>query len=383
MQAANAVLAIDSLDRYIRAGPVELNEPLTGTWTGTTEVTILSGEAFIGAIVFSLGTGWPVGITTIVSVDPAFPNTIVQLSQTTTAPSGGPASITQTSSNESQPKSNILAGYFNNAEPHFNNFILSSPGALIYGYIDKIIVSQIQLQYNIPTICFDRNDTFIIQWGIPFNRETVNIPFGFYTPTELAAQITTQIAALPLLAPLSITVTYAPEDGFVFNSATSVPFYFPSFTSLFNDFTYESLERIYRTYKTLGMTKLNSTPAIQQVSKMTPNFLYTPYVDIYSDVLTNYQNIKDTNSSVAKPKGLVARVILSGVGGPVNTLIGTAPFVMTADLNTPKIIQWSRDVAVPSIDFQLRDCYGDLIAGVPEFRATEFQMTLLCIEGER
>ena len=382
MLRSNAILAIDSLDRYIRAGPVELNEPLTGSWTGTTQVTIISGEPVVGANVFSLGTGWPVGITTIVSVTGVFP-IIVELSQTTTAPSGGVVSIKQTSFNESQPKSNILAGYFTNAEPHFNNFTISSPGALIYGYIEKIIVSQIQLQYNIPTICFDRNDTFIIQWGSPFNREEVNILFGFYTPTELAAAITAQIAALPALAPLDITVTYAPEDGFVFTSATNVPFYFPSFNSLFNVYTFESLERIFKTYKTLGMTILNSTAATTQVSKMTPNFLYTPYVDIYSDVLTNYQNIKDTNSSIAKPKGLVARIILAGVGGPVNALIGTAPFIVVSDMNTPKIIQWSPDIAVPSIDFQVRDCYGDLIPGVIEYRATEFQMTLLCVEAER
>lgn len=308
MQAANAILAIDSLDRYIRAAPTE-----------------------------------------------------------------------------SQPKSSILFGYFTNANPHFNDFTISSPGALIYGYIDKIIVSQIQLQYNIPTICLDRNDTFIIEWGVlpTINRETINIPFGFYTPTELAAQITTQIAALPALNPLDITVTYDAEDGFVFTSGTNTDFYFPSFNSLLNDFTYESLERIFRTYKTLGMTILNSLFATTQASSMTPNFLYTPYIDIYSDVLTNYQNIKDTNSSIAKPKGLVARVILAGVGGPVNTLIGTAPFIVVSDMNTPKIIQWSPDVAVPSIDFQLRDCYGDLIPGVPEYRATEFQMTLLCVEGGR
>jgi hypothetical protein len=283
----------------------------------------------------------------------------------------------------SQPKSNVLFGYFTNSQPYFNNFTISSPGALIYGYIDKIIVSQIQLQYNIPTICFNRNDTFIIEWGILQNRATINIPFGYYTPTELADSITAIIATIPALAPLSITVTYTDEFGFTFTSATNTDFYFPSFSSLLNDFTYESLERIFRTCKTLGMNILNSevsaTPV--QFSRMTPNFLYTPYIDIYSDVLTNYQTVKDTNTSVEKPKGLVARIYLSGVGSPVTTNIGTAPFVMTADLNTPKIIQWSPDVAVPSIDFQLRDCYGDLIPGVEEYLATEFQLTLLCIEG--
>jgi hypothetical protein len=78
-------------------------------------------------------------------------------------------------------------------------------------------------------------------------------------------------------------------------------------------------------------------------------------------------------------------VYLSGVGNPQTTsntsALGTAPFVMTADLNSPKVIRWNPDVAVPSIDFQLRDCYGDFIPGQEEGLHTEFQMTLLCVEG--
>jgi hypothetical protein len=127
-----------------------------------------------------------------------------------------------------------------------------------------------------------------------------------------------------------------------------------------------------------------STPT--QISYEYPNFLYTPYIDIYSDVLTNYQNIKDNNTSIAKPKGLIARILLSGVGNPQFTTetsaLGCTPFVMTADLNSPKVIRWSPDVAVPSIDFQLIDCYGNFIPGDVERYPTEFQMTLLCVEED-
>ena len=133
------------------------------------------------------------------------------------------------------------------------------------------------------------------------------------------------------------------------------------------------------------MTISNSIPAVNQTSFDYPNFLYTPYIDIYSDVLTNYQNIKDTNTSIPKPKGLVARIYVSGTGqiqttGSISAL-GTEAFVMTSDLNTPKVIRWTPDVAVPSIDFQLLDQYGDLIPGPEQGYSTEFQMTLLCVEG--
>jgi hypothetical protein len=65
--------------------------------------------------------------------------------------------------------------------------------------------------------------------------------------------------------------------------------------------------------------------------------------------------------------------------------------VLTYDLNSPKVINWTPDTAVNSLDFQLRDCYGDLLftrvplvgGGDGEVFNTEFQMTLLCIEDDR
>jgi hypothetical protein len=225
----------------------------------------------------------------------------------------------------------------------------------------------------------------------------VFIPYGFYVPEELAAMLQSQIAAVPALAAAEIDVSYDPQNGFVFQS-TSVPsvnFYFPDNEEILNTpgQTSRTVSVALKAYKVLGMTSLNSDigpPGIDfQFSSTAPNFLYTPYIDFYSDVLTNYQTIKDTNTSVAKPKGLIARVYLSGNGNVQSTTptsaLGTQPFVVTADLNSPKVIKWSKDVAVPSIDFQLLDCYGDFIPG-PDVQTyypqTEFQMTLLCVEGE-
>ena len=391
MQAANAILAIDSLDRYTRAGVSRITDNLVGFWNaGATIITIISGQAIVGATLFSLGPGWPVGITTVIGVNGRF---IVGISQPTTAASGGNVSLTQnyTFSSESQPVANTLISNFSNNAPYCNDFTISSPAALIYGYIDRIVVTQIQLQYNIPTVCVGKNDIFVIAWNAGLNSQEINIPFGFYTPDELAAMIQTQITAIPALNPLDLQVTFTPEDGFIFNSVTNVDFYFPSVAALLNTFTTQGVNQILKCCKLLGMTFENSEITTQsvQASSNWPNFLYTPYIDIYSDVLTNYQNVKDTNTSIAKPKGLVARILLSGSGNlqltTGTTALGSAPFVMTVDLNSPKIIQWSPDVAVPSIDFQLRDCYGELIPGAapPESYPTEFQMTLLCIEGQR
>jgi hypothetical protein len=399
MHQSNAILAINSLDRFINNAPLDANVPTIVSWLVATPtiITLPAGSnALVGAtLTYPAGqNGWPaIGTVTIL----ARVGQDLTINAPVTANSGGTVTVIQTiilnaGVNAQQPVSNLLLGQYRNLQPYCNNFTISSPGALIYGYIDRIVVSQIQLQYNIPTICFGRNDKLPIYSDahvVPI-AETLTIPFGFYTPDELAAAVQALITANANLTPLQLTVSYNLKNGFTFTSGAPLDFYFPSFELLFVDnFSQADIIRILKTYRTFGLNVENSEidglGSPSQISFEYPNFLYTPYIDIYSDILTNYQNIKDTNTSIAKPKGLVARILLAGVGNPQYTTetfaLGSSPFVMTADLNTPKVIQWSRDVAVPSIDFQLRDCYGDLIPGDVERYPTEFQMTLLCIEG--
>ena len=393
MQAANAILAIDSLDRYITDGGQRVATLISVSWLVATPniLTLVSGQAVVGSTL-SLASppaaGWPVGVVTIVGVV----GTQITISANVSADSVGNIQLFQvlTFNNASQPVTNSLIGNYNRSKPYCNDFTISSPSALIYGYIDRIVVSQIQLQYNIPTVCLGRNDTLVIQWdngGTIIETELV-IPYGFYEPDELAVALQAVITDTGAIAPLGLTVQFNLQDGFYFNSTTNVDFYFPEPGLLLTSgYTVDGVNTVLKTYKLFGITEENDSGGADtfQYSSNYPIFLYTPYIDIYSDVLTNYQNVKDTNTSVAKPKGLVARILLSGAGNlqltTDATALGSAPFIMTADLNNPKVIKWSPDVAVPSIDFQLKDCYGELIPGNAEKYPTEFQMTLLCIEG--
>ena len=415
--APNAILAIDSLDRYILAGGIETRGVLAVNWTlaAPTTLTALAGVPVVGAVLTLGGSpapGWPVlppdEFVTIIGVV----GNQITINASVTANSGPVEYIFQTftfdaGSSPAQPRSKVLVANFNRDVPNSNDFIISSPGALIYGYINKIIVTQIQLQYNIPTVCIGRNDFFHLQFISPigvFGFGQFIIPYGFYTPTEMASILQTLIVNTPAFNAVGLTVSYALQFGFIFTSSNNFGLFVPEPGVLRTvGFSQEQVDSILKTYKMLGLTAENgiknpvsSTPTFI-VSSHYPDFLYTPYIDFYSDVLTNYQNVKDTNTSIAKPKGLLARLYLSGTGNiQVQTVsqlaptplipseaLGSSPFVMTADLNNPKVIQWTRDVAVPSIDFQLRDCYGDLIPGIKEKFPTEFQMTLLCVEEPR
>lgn len=398
-QEPNAIFAINSLDRYAGQPLTNWNLANCNIVNGSTIVIINSGFLTVNGIISGAGIQ---GDTVVTYVSQLGTQAFINKPATATTPN---LIITQelTTSSAIQPVSNSIHSQYQNIEPYANNFTIQSPGALIYGYMYKMIVSQIQVQYNIPTIIASgdildanrSNDVFYIADSRRIApAEAVNIPYGFYTPNELAAMLQLQIQATAIGVYATITVSFDATDGFVFQS-TSVPqrgFYFPDIEELQTtpaiQLSPSAVNRTLRTYRTLGITIKNSYDLsiilTRQQSSEYPTFLYTPYIDICSDVLTNYQKVKDTNTSPEKIKGLIARVYLSGAGNPQittpNSALGSAPFVLTADLNSPKVIRWTPDVAVPSIDIQVFDQYGDLLPGPDLGYSTEFQMTLLGVE---
>ena len=387
----NAILAINSLDRYTGN---EIFEFLffEATWTsGSTNLTWVSGTVpVVGATIQAPGIPIGATVTNVLLPD-------VTISVATTADQIFSAQVLQRRSVTSpgnQPVQSSLLNSYQSAPPFANNFIISSPGALIYGYMKKLIVSQIQVQYNVPTVNEDMNDFFVLYSQTKGDFYNIVIPNGFYTGTNLAAvlqviiqQTTGNPQGQPPIA--DMIVTYSPTVGFSFSSATDT-FSFVAPSYLKGQFNYPDVQvtNIYKTLRLLGMTPKNDVQDDQQISDAFPIFLYTPYIDIYSDILTNYQTIKDTNTSVLKNKGLIARVYVSGTGLQNTADLGTVPFTFIADLNSPKIIQWSPDIAVPSIDFQVYDQYNQLLPMGPVIQSvsndnkhqTEFQITLLCTE---
>jgi hypothetical protein len=393
MVETTAILALNSLDRYLTN---QKNEIYTFNATWASGVNVLTFNTItslttpiVGSLLasYSFGDGIPEG-TTITAWDPT--TNIITISNNTTQAQPNPFPVFWVNT--------ITVGYYSDALRQqyldstinpCNNFIIPSGTSLIYGYITKIIVSQIQLQYNIPTINRDLNDTFYLYSSTPglVDYYKIVIPHGFYYADELAALLQSIIRAtrgeLQSQPPIGdMEVVFNPRDGFTFSSVLR-SFSFPSPDETFNRLLVDPITS-YKTLKLLGMGITNATTGNSQTSFDYPNFLYTPYIDIYSDTLTNYQKVKDTNTSIIAPKGLIARLYVSGTGqiqitGSTSAL-GTAPFVMTSDLNSPKVINWTPDVSVTSIDIQLRDCYGDLIPGYQDGFSTEFQMTLLCTE---
>ena len=409
MIETNAILAINSLDRYI-TGTVTNSSTFAASWAnGAVQLTYIEELSYgttpiVGALIYNT-----VGIrdgTKILAISGAVDGSIVTIDTPTVLAANPPLGVLvtqeKTVSAAEQPVPNALYSLFNNAAPYSNDFTIQSPAALIYGYINKIIVSQVSIQYNTPTIT-TRNNIFAIQLAGQGTISFIDIPYGFYYGSELAAVMQMLLADDAYMKDLGITVTYSSVTGFTFTATTGAPakFFIPTIASLQIQLAQQNLSyllsTILKTYTVFGMSIFNTTPAREQASTLDPVFLYTPYLDICSNALTNYQTVKDTTTSARKVSSLIARVYLAGSGQVQTTTavdsLGCRPFQIVADLNNAKVIKWSPDVAVPSLDFKVYDQYSDLIVSseevldlitdtlVGEGSNTEFQMTLLCIEG--
>lgn len=335
------------------------------------------------------------------------PNAILAISSTDRYVTNAPGNV-------NQPVSNTLRGEYESLGPYANDFQITAPNALMNGYIDKIILSQVQLQYNLPTIVPDGNDLLLIVYETPqveFVFRIIELPYGFYTPDALAALLfVTLNEEIPIgLWQVQFFGETGLDQGYTITN-TTIRFFFPTpATAAVPPFSQSraNIDRLLKTYKLFGFNIFNNSLENTHHSWSAPQFLYTPFIDIYSDALTNYQNLKDTDTSSSRRKGLLARIYLSGVGNPVissaayispagdiitsSEALGSKPFSLTYDLNTPKVIKWTVDSAVNSLDFQMRDCYGDLLfTVVPSLEVgneieqwnTEFQMTLLCVEKD-
>lgn len=398
MVEPNAILAINSLDRFITDQYLRVYN-FYATWPDNSNtLTYLpppqsDNVPLVGSIALANGVGIPT-LAKITAFDPI--TNIITIDQPTTQPSGPlPTEAVWGSLFRENFTNDSLRTLYYNSESNIdgtplygNNFILQSQTSYIYGYMYKMIVSQIQVQYNVPTVNLNLNDKIYLIDDSPGGQEyPIQIPFGFYTPNELAAVLQIKIRALTPFTTMSVTYE---NSNFIFKAAVPYlnDFYFASDLTmqLDLDLSHDEITNVLKTYRLLGLTIDNSEANVIQESSIAPNFMYTPYIDIYSDTLTNYQKVKDTDTSIKNAKGLIARVYLSGVGNPQTSIgtsaLGSAPFIMTADLNSPKVIRWTPDVTVTTIDIQVRDQYGNLLPGYDKGFNTEFQMTLLGVEHE-
>ena len=286
------------------------------------------------------------------------------------------------------------------------NMIIQSARPLVYGYFGRIALTQFCLKYMQPTIRTGYNDVFSIALatsasGPVFASANITIPEGYYSLTQLAAQLQVQLRASN--ASMNAATVIAPRDtgntngdGFLVNTGSAFVFMAVVLATGVSEAT--QLQRL-RCLRTLGFTRpmlgypnINTTGQTSGVptyyliaSGSAPNLLPTDYVDIVSTALTNYKDAKDANSSVSSPGAVMGRIWLTE--GAVNVSydpadaanVGDSPLTVTKSWSNPNWCQWSPNQTINAIDIRLLDMYGETLDW-SSVNATEWSATLTLTE---
>jgi hypothetical protein len=314
---------------------------------------------------------------------------------------------------------------------------------LMSGYFHRLTVTDVNIHWNIPTINIQNYlFTFVVDaGGGHFGAVVIRVPYGYYTYDELAT--TMQALILKVLGGTDIAVPGLEVNwtdggggtgaGFNFNSNdpditiglfprfpggyTGTPrAAFPKEGAIQEGTSLAQAQRaMYKFYLMIGANS-NNIGTLQENFTTAPSYptlIYTSYVDVISNKLSQFMRVKDSETSWSPDTSVITRIYLTNQGtitaptftyGSTPTVppaliftefaVGSRPFILNYTPNTPKNIKWSPDQAVVDFDIRVVDEYGDQVPwdiaipyqfGSPPTTSLsqqffEFQLTVLCSE---
>ncbi len=248
----------------------------------------------------------------------------------------------------------------------------------------------------------------------------ISLPTGFYTGTEMAATIQAAISAKEVLLGIpagTFTVAYSTSSGTiswlnnsVFATTDASQNWFleitqatgasaPNFSNP-NLLWTVGLRDVIGRFPPVGPTIPNrlpssnggitlvpfgypnapgaSTPplpvypagyAVNGINGSTYTGLYTQYIDICSPTLCQAQYVRDgnTNQKVIR-RDLICRLYIANEVSMFQTdPTGTRPFVIHRQFKNAKVMKWTADRSIDSIDIQLYDQFGNPLPVLPGY----------------
>lgn len=253
----------------------------------------------------------------------------------------------------------------------YSSFLLDVPGAnLIQGQIDKIMISEFYFPYDIPNVLLGQTDRFIltdISGGVPVSTTRIIINQGFFTGVELATAISGAFNSV-LGAGILLLVYNVSSNTFTLSTTTAGHIYRmdvdPAQPRISN-----SLMRLLgytASYMNIGQVAVTSTTPYTGTSAP---LSYTSFIDICSKTLTKNNYVRDGSSSKRViRKDLLCRLYIAdeisiNSGGTTGAVPGTRPFIIHRQIKNPKILPFTVDSAIPNVDIQLYDEYGNFLLG--------------------
>jgi len=299
---------------------------------------------------------------------------------------------------------------------------------LMAGYFYRLCITDANIQWNIPTIN-SQNDIFSMTNFVPatgiYTTRNVTLAHGYYTFTELAAQLQASIISAFASSPTPMadfSVTWAfpgtgledtlTTSGYCYNFYTTDPYIdFKFNTTLLGQTNQLKTRAMLKLYHMLGITTVGTIDYVIYFSALAsyPSLIYTSYVDIISNKLSQFMRVKDSETSFAPDTSVITRIYLTNQGaitaptlsptgsttggvpavGATTTFdtyaVGSRSFILNYTPATPKYIKWDPAQALIDFDIRVVDEFGDQlpwalnnVQGKEE--VFEFQLTVLCSE---
>ncbi len=271
------------------------------------------------------------------------------------------------------------------------DFQINKAASLMNGFITRLAVSEINFPWAVPNI---NPKTSQIQVGVasaidgPYAYTTITVPYGFYTPEELATKLQALIQALA--GDFATAIVQYGNGGlspqFSYNSGAAGK-YIVFLPMPYNSTTYPYGNNTRQLFDVLSFS--NSTPATNNVNVF-GGVSYAQaihYVDIVCSQLVLNQPLKDATS---QPVGRDALCRLYLVGGEAAfnsdfyIFPGNRPDTVYRDFTNPKQIQWTPNQPITAgLTFQVYDDQGDNLQDSmpPGVMPADWNITLLVSES--
>lgn len=293
----------------------------------------------------------------------------------------------------------------------YNQLLFNADGQnIIQGQIQSVAVSEVNFPYDIPNVQAGLNEFFIeyVSQG-PAGQIAITITPGFYTPAELVTEINARIIAESALLPTPEPL--ANQPGFAYDATSNrfiiEPGQAPTAPGASNviinsSFTFYDQNVVVR--NKLGKDLLSIMGFLQSqgagyagggptnplvvgiplvgtgavFSGQASVVAFTQYIDICSPQLCKFQYFRDgSTTNLARRSDVICRLYISN-NVATQEDEGARPFVIHRQFKNARVMRWTADNAVGTIDINLYDDVGQPLQTT--WAPRPYQLTLNCYE---
>ena len=267
-------------------------------------------------------------------------------------------------------------GQYNDAQFNANN------QNIIQGQIHSVSLAEVNFPYDIPNVQVGVTDSFelyAIPGDLPNNPIfVITLPPGFYTGQELATAINLEIIAESALFVPPVVLADQPRCVYDavsnrFSFTLAAPATAPLTWGIASPYTYPVGVAGGQT-NVLGKDLLsimgflpdqeNGVPGVATgaggdfVGASSAPLIFTQYVDICSPQLCKFQYFRDgSTTNLARRSDVVCRLYVAN-SVAINEVEGLRPFVINRQFYNERVMRWTADNSVGTIDMQLYDDVG-------------------------